>query len=281
MIGKGRFKISSAVLTVLVVATGSAGIIGLSLYTDGREDYLYSSREQVHILMNSWSLLERQMLNLLVEPLTSRDEEKWLYSLKTFDTRFRNFLNSSFVRELAREDRVFVRKLSDANRLWSRLRDKMKRSAPKLTECIDVNQPSALHNFEDETKIALSRGGLLYRLGYLSGKSGRENDYEQFAQMISDYRGMLPTSQVYCTVLLEEISNIVSDRIVRQTTHLRLVVFVLSMIIAVSMVFFLAQIQGKYHLRRAELKQLISRRTNEPGAEKKTFSKQSTMSMRI
>ena len=48
--------------------------------------------------------------------------------------------------------------------------------------------------------------------------------------------------------LLEEMSDIISDRIAEQTAHLRLAVFVLSMVIVISMVFFIVQMQRESHL---------------------------------
>ena len=212
MIKAGGLKFSSTILTVVVIALGSAGIIAISFYTDSREDYLYSSRDQVRILMSSWYLLERQPTNLLVEPAANRDGKKWLYSLRTFDTRLRNFLNSPLTLELARENRLFGKKLSDVNRLWSVLKGRMEQSASHLTEYIKANQPSTLQNSKDGAKeSALSHGGLLYGLGYLSGKDSYESDYNQLAQIVSDCRGILSTSQVYCTVLLEEMSDIISE----------------------------------------------------------------------
>ena len=264
MIKAGGLKFSSTILTVVVIALGSAGIIALSFYTDSREDYLYSSRDQVRILMNSWYLLERQPMNLLVEPAANRDGKKWLYSLRTFDTRLRNFLNSPLTLELARENRLFGKKLSDMNRLWSVLKGRMEQSASHLTEYIKANQPSTLQSFKDGAKeSALSYGGLLYGLGYLSGKDSYESDYNQLAQIVSDCRGILSTSQVYCTVLLEEMSDIISDRIARQTAQMRLIVFILSMVIVVSMVFFMVHKQSQSHLCRLGLEELVSRRTSE------------------
>ncbi len=272
MIKPGRFEIPPAVLTTLVIVLGSAGIIGLSLYTDSREDYLYSSREQIHILMNSWYLLECQMLNLLVKPVTDRDEAKWLYSLKTFDERLRDFLSSPLVWELAGENQLFKKSLSEMDQLWLKLRSRMRLSVPRLAEYIEASRPAALHNFKNGAeRYAFFCGSPLYRLGCLSSKDGSESDYEQFAQIVGDYQGVLPASQAYCTTLLGGISNIVSGRIVQQMARLRLVVLVLSMIIVVSMVFLLAQIRRNSHLHRVEFEQLVSCKTDKLEAEKKTL----------
>jgi signal transduction histidine kinase/CheY-like chemotaxis protein/HPt (histidine-containing phosphotransfer) domain-containing protein len=275
MIKTGRFihlgglKFSPTILTIVVIALSSAGIIALSLYSDSRADYLYANKDQIYILMNSWHHLEREMLSLLVGPVTNGDEEKWLYSLKTFDTRLRNFVNSPAARELAGENRLFRKKLSDINQLWARLRGKMERSAPQLTEYINANQSSTLQSFKDGVnKSALSCGGLLYRLGYLSGKDSYESDYNQLSQIVSNCRGILSTSQVYCTVLLEEMNNIISGQIAQQTVHLRLIVFILSMVIVISTVFFMVHKQRESHLYQLRLQQLVGQRTSELEAVK-------------
>ena len=78
----------------------------------------------------------------------------------------------------------------------------------------------------------------------------------------------LKLKAVNTTVLLEEMSNIISDRIAGQTMQLRLIVFVLSMVIVVSMVFFLVRIQRESHSYQLKLEQLVSERTNELEAEK-------------
>lgn len=212
MMESARGRFSFTMLMVVVVVLGLAGIISLSLYSYAREDYLYADRDQMHILMNSWYCLEKEMLNLLVDPAAANGDEKWLYSLRTFDKRLDSFLNSSLAQKLARQNRFFGRKANDVTLLWSTLRDTIKDS-----------------------------------------KSGSQDS-------------RLKTINV--TALLEEMSDIVSDRISEETANLRLAVFVLSMAITISIVFFIAQVQRKFHLCQLELEQTISQRTSELEAAK-------------
>jgi signal transduction histidine kinase/DNA-binding response OmpR family regulator len=277
----GGLKVSSTILTTVVIALSSAGIIALSLYSDSREDYLYANREQIYILMNSWHSLEHETLNLLVEPApvlsceskNKGDDKKWLYSLKTFDTRLKNFLNSPQTKELAGESRLFERKLNDISQLWSTLGDGIERSALQLTERIetDLSDPCAFLRKQeqgDRKTYPASYGGLLYQMGYLSGKEGRHDGHDELAQAVNNYLYVVSTSRVYCTVLLEEMSDIISDRVAEQTAHLRLVVFILSTAIVVLTVFFVVRVQRKSHLYQLGLEQLVSQRTSELEAEK-------------
>jgi signal transduction histidine kinase/CheY-like chemotaxis protein len=264
----------SAVLTVLMVVLSSVGIISLSLYSDEKEDRLQAGRDQIYILMNSWHSLERETLNWLAGPYIAWDETRGLYVLRTFETRLDSFLNSSLTKKLSKENKLFERKLNDINLLWSTLGAKIEQSISGPIEYIDFNEPDLkipkeLCRIETGSKSRpASYGELLYKLGYLSGKDGRQSDHTQLERRVNDYYHTISTSRIYCTVLLEEISDVVSDQIDRQTTHTRLVVFVFSIVIVISMVFFLMRIQRGSYIYQHELEQLVRQRTSELEAEK-------------
>jgi signal transduction histidine kinase/CheY-like chemotaxis protein/HPt (histidine-containing phosphotransfer) domain-containing protein len=259
MIKNGKAKFFSTVFSAVVIALCSAAIIGLSIYADCREDYLYSGKERIYILLNSWSSLERETINLLVDSANHGDDKKWLYSLRTFDKRLDNFLNSSMTQKLARSNRLFERKINDMDLLWSTLKEKIENSASKLAEHIELNK---------NQNTAADSASLLYQAGYLSAMPDQSSQLAELLKIVNDCRFVMHSSRVHCTALLDEMNDIISDQAGKETANLRLMVFILSMAIMISMIFFIIQTQRGNRLYQLELERLVDDRTNELRSEK-------------
>ncbi|MGA2915254.1 MAG: response regulator [Sedimentisphaerales bacterium] len=73
----------------------------------------------------------------------------------------------------------------------------------------------------------------------------------------------LSTSRLRFSVLLEGLSDTISDKIIQQTVQVRLIVFTLSIIIVVAVIFFINQAHKKIWPRQFELERLASQRTTE------------------
>jgi signal transduction histidine kinase/CheY-like chemotaxis protein/HPt (histidine-containing phosphotransfer) domain-containing protein len=259
MIRNGKAKFFTTAFSAVVIALCSAGIIGLSVYTDSREDYLYSGREQIYILLNSWSSLERETTNLLVDSATAGDDKKWLYSLRTFDKRLDSFLNSSMTQKLARSNRLFERKINDMGLLWSTLKEKIENSASQLAGYLESHK---------NQNTAADTASLLFQAGYLSAMPDQTRRLAELLKVVDDCRFVMYSSRVHCTVLLEEMNDIISDQVGKETANLRLMVFILSIVIVISMVSFITQTQNKNRLYQLELERLVDSRTNELKLEK-------------
>ncbi|HBR20800.1 MAG TPA: hypothetical protein DD726_11420 [Phycisphaerales bacterium] len=258
MIKIGKFKCSLTALSAVVIAFCSAGIIGLSVYADSREDYLITGREQIHILANSWSAMERETTNLLIESTPAAKDKKWLYSLTTFDQRLTDFLSSPLTGELAHRNRFFDSRVKDMTALWPMLREKIEKSVQEMTGYIESHKGV---NADDGS-------GLLYQIGYLSGKDGKTAEAAELSRIINDSRNVMSNSRLQYTAILGEMNDIISDEISEQMASLRFGVFVLSMAIVVSMIFFVILTQKENRLYQQRLEKLLDGKTSEVEAEK-------------
>ncbi|MFA6186247.1 MAG: ATP-binding protein [Phycisphaerae bacterium] len=259
MIKIGKFKCSLTALSAAVVAFCSAGIIGLSVYVDSKEDYLATGKEQIHILMNSWSSMERETTNLLIEPTSTVNDKKWRYSLTTFDQGLESFLSSPLTRKLTCRNRFFDSRVRNMESLWPMLREKIEKSVQEMAGYIESHNKGA---------DVGGSGGLLYQSGYLSAKDSQTSQTAELSRIINDSREAISNSRVRCTVILYEMSDIISDEICEQVASLRLWVFVLSMAIVVSMIFFIILTQKENSLYQRQLEKLVESKTVEVEAEK-------------
>ena len=255
-------KYSPSIITILVILICSAGLMTFSSYSSSRQDYLNDCKSQIYLLKNSWNALEIETLKLLIEPVSSpsanNDKTGWQYSLRTFDTRLNTFLKSSLTATIAKKNAGFERKLRDIDSIWSGMKDKIESSVSKI-------------NGQNETSGSSNTpyGGLLYQLGYLAAKNNNGlAEHTDLAQSVNYCIYLLSTSRIQCTVLLEEMSDIISNEISLQTAHVRTFNIVLLMVIIVSMILFLAQIQKESYMRQVQLEKLVHQRTSELETEK-------------
>lgn len=249
----GRFKCSLMALSAVVVAFCSAGIIGLSVYVDSREDSLIAGKEQIYILTNAWSSMERETTNLLIQPTSAVNNKKWLYSLTMFDRRLEDFLSSPLMRKMAHRNRFFDSRTRDMASLWPTLRGKIEKSVLEMTNYIES------HKGDDVN------GGLLYRIGYLSAG---DSQAAELSRIINENWDITSNGRMQYATILGEMNDIISDEIYEQMTDLRLWVFILSMGIVVSMILFTILTQKENSLYQQRLEKLIEGKTGEAEAEK-------------
>jgi signal transduction histidine kinase/DNA-binding NarL/FixJ family response regulator/HPt (histidine-containing phosphotransfer) domain-containing protein len=258
MIKIGRFSFSFTALSAAVIAFCSAGIIGLSVYADSKEDYLTTGKEQIYILTNSWSSMERETTNLLVEPTSAANDKKWQYSVATFNQRLESFLSNPLTRELAHRNRFFDSRARDMASLWPTLKEKIEKSALEMTGYIESHKGTNANTSE----------GLLYQIGYLSAKDNQAAQTAELSRIIKDCRNVISNSRVRCTVILCEMNDIISDEISERVANLRLEIFILSIAIVISMVFFVILTQKENRLYQQQLEKLVENKTSEAEAER-------------
>jgi signal transduction histidine kinase/CheY-like chemotaxis protein/HPt (histidine-containing phosphotransfer) domain-containing protein len=281
MIKNSKYKIYSTILTVLVMTLSPAVIILLLLYADSRADGLHTNADKIQVLTDSWHSLEHETANLLTEPVTNSDEKKWLHSVRIFDAMLKTFLNNPQTKELVVKNQAFESRLNKAEQLWLTLKDRIEPSISHLTECVKAGRQSDLPLFVAGQK---EQGGLLYKMGYLSAKdhlqnlddlpaqakiqSAEQDNRNRLVQLANDCRSILSMSRNHYTSLLDEMTEIISNRAAEQIVHTRLVTFALSIAIVVFMVLFMARMQRKYHLNQLGLEQLIHHHKNELASAK-------------
>lgn len=258
MIKIGKFKFSLTAVSAAVIAFCSAGIIGLSVYVDSKEDYLITGREQIQTLTNAWSLMERETTNLLIESTSTVNDKKWMSGLTTFDKKLESFLSSPLTRELAYRNRFFDSRSREMAVLWPMLKERIEKSVIEMTGYIESHK-------DDNAEHT---GGLLYRIGYLSAKGSEASQAAELSRIIDDSRKVMSNSRLQCAAILAEMNDIISDEICEQMAKLRLGVFLMSMGIAVSMVFFVILTQKENRLYQQRLEKIVEGKTSEVEAEK-------------
>ena len=122
-------KLSPTVITALVITLSSTGIIALWLYANNKTDSLRTIKCQIQSLTNSWNKLEKETVNLLVEPVSSSKSSTWQYSLNTFDAKLNGFLKYPLTRKLTLTNRLFAKKIDSINIEWLSLKRKIAKSS--------------------------------------------------------------------------------------------------------------------------------------------------------
>ncbi len=226
---RGKMKLSSLFVIAVILVLGFGSLLGLSIYYNEKLQKLHELRLEVNDLRLLWDRHENTTKELFITYNLSESSEKWEATLKQFDKKFTDFIESPFTKRLSGKDIDFNLKVAMILMHYSVAKQRYEDAYTQLK------------NYQKAVYASRDSGNILVNFGE-NWATGRYS--KNLIELIEDLRWASSLSDYTFAKVIDDVNRYVATIIYEKTVQLQWVSLALAFLIfGVLTIFVLTRFQ--------------------------------------